>query len=699
MGMKKRLWQWTARVAKLCVKPVAWVAGVAATLSPAVQKPAAAQVVPTADGAGTTVSESGDQYDIAGGTQAGGNLFHEFEEFSLSETETANFTSDSGVFNIVGRVSAANPSYIDGTVQVEGSDADLYLINPSGVLFGPNAQLALPGSFTATTADQVGFGEQWLSAADTNPDYAALSEDPSAFRFSESDAGAVVNQGNLAVAPGESIALVGGSVVNTGELEAPGGEIGLVAVGGESTVRLKTPGSLLSLEVSERGLAEGMGGDFAAAALPGLLTGQESPAADTLELLPNGDVVLRHAEGDVTVDAGDVAVSGTVSVVSETAAGGVVALSGESVEIAGGVVDASGESGGSVRIGGGFAEEEMPAAETTHLSSDATVRADGATGDGGDIYVGARHRATVRGEISARGEGAGGFVETSADYIDVNGAEVDATGASAHGHWLIDPVDIEIVNGPGGANQIDAALIESQLDSGVDFTVETTSGSGGNGDITLLTGIQQTGGGSGALTFTGRRFEDNGHDISLSSTGDLTFNLNAVNPEAVVDSASIDSAIDAIANVNGRRQINLGAGNYTFDATTTILSSVDIQGAGTASTTLSATDSFRHFDIASAVEVSLRNLTVTTDGLAPAQLGGGIANSGDLTIENVHFVDNRARTGGAIDSYQRNGLSGGNLTVSNSEFRDNSALLSGGAIALTNSSSSTIDSTLFENNA
>ncbi|MEO1681645.1 MAG: CHAT domain-containing protein [Cyanobacteria bacterium J06631_12] len=692
--MKKRLLQWTARVAKLCIKPVAWVAGVATTLSPAVQKPAAAEVVPTVNGAGTTVTDGGDQYDIAGGTQAGGNLFHEFEEFSLTEAETANFTSDSGVFNIVGRVSAANPSYIDGTIQVEGSDADLYLLNPSGVLFGPNAQLALPGSFTATTADQVEFGEQLLSAAETNPDYTALREEPSAFRFSEPSAGAVVNQGELAVAPGESISLIGSSVVNTGELEAPGGEIGLVAVGGESTVRLKTPGSLLSLEVVGTGLS-GTGNDFAASALPALLTGNERESVDTLELLPNGDVVLRGSR----LEAGEVAVSGLVSAASDTGAGGAIALAGDSVEIAGGAVDASGLSGGTVRIGGGLAGEAMPAAEATHLREDGSVRADGLTGAGGDIYVGAGHRATVQGEISARGATAGGFVETSADYIDVNGAVVDATGADANGHWLIDPVDIEIVNGPGGPNQIDAALIESQLDSGVDFTVQTTSGTGGNGDIALLTGIQQTGGGSAALTFTARRFEDNGHDISLSSTGDLTFNLNVVNPEAVTGSDSIDSAIGAIANVNGRRLINLGAGNYTFDAETTILSSVDIEGAGTANTTLSATDSHRHFDIESSVEVALRNLTVTTDGLAPAQLGGGIENSGDLTIANVHFVDNRAPSGGAINSYQRNGLPGGNLTISNSEFRDSSALTSGGAIALTNSSSSTIDSTLFENNA
>ena len=247
MGMKKRLQQWTLAVARLCVFPVTWIA---ATLSPAAQGPAQAQVVPTADGAGTTVTESGDQYDIAGGTQSGGNLFHEFDEFSLAESQTANFTSDSGVFNIVGQVSSANPSYIDGTVQVSGSDADLYLVNPSGVLFGPNAQLSLGGSFTATTADQVEFNGEVLNVLDQPADYTTLDGDPSALHFTQDEAGAVVNQGELSVSAGESIALVGGSVVNTGEIEAPGGEVGLVAVGGASTVKLATPGSLLSMWVT-----------------------------------------------------------------------------------------------------------------------------------------------------------------------------------------------------------------------------------------------------------------------------------------------------------------------------------------------------------------------------------------------------------------------------------------------------------------
>ena len=100
--MEKRLQQSIVLVAKPLWFPVTWIVGFVAALFPTSQKPVQAQVVSTADGAGTTVTTAGDQYDIAGGTQAGGNLFHEFDEFSLEQTQTANFMSDSGVFNIVG---------------------------------------------------------------------------------------------------------------------------------------------------------------------------------------------------------------------------------------------------------------------------------------------------------------------------------------------------------------------------------------------------------------------------------------------------------------------------------------------------------------------------------------------------------------------------------------------------------------------
>ncbi|MEO1791011.1 MAG: CHAT domain-containing protein [Cyanobacteria bacterium J06629_19] len=683
-----------ARAAKPFWFPVTWLASLVAAFFPTAHKPAQAQVIPTAEGAGTTVTTTGDQYDIAGGTQAGGNLFHEFDEFSVEAAQTANFMSDSGVFNIVGQVSAENPSYIDGTVQVSGSDADLYLINPSGVLFGPDAQLSLSGSFTAATADQVEFTGEVLNVLDQGEDYSSFTGDPSAFHFTEDSASAVVNQGELAVAPGESISLIGGSVVNTGEISAPGGEVGLVAVGGESTVRYDIPGSLLSLEMTQRAVPGGSG--FSATELPALITGSKTPVANDLWVMPDGTVMLRN----IPVDSKEVAVTGEISAQSTEEDGGAIALLGNSIDVLDAVVDASGNNGGNIRIGGDFeGQNTLPTADTVLVNSSSTIRADGFGGAGGEVAIWSDDRAYVRGELSAQGAISGGLIETSAAQLNLGNLTVNASGqAEGGGRWLIDPVDIDIVSSSSGFNQIETGLIESTLDSGTDVAITTSTGTGGNGDIFLLDSVDQNGGGSASLTLTGRRFDTNGATIDLSSTGQLTFDINQVNAEATPDSSSIEEAIDAIGDVSGSRRLRLGAGDYGFTSIINIDTNVEIEGAGASNTALTTlVGGTRVFQVNAGVEADIRNVTITTAGLGANEVGGGITNRGTLSIDSSHFVDNRAtQNGGAIDSFF-----GGATVISNSEFRDNRSAVngSGGAIHIGGSAGvNRISNTVFENN-
>ena len=104
------------------------------------------------DGTGTVVDTTGDQYDISGGTQAEANLFHSFEKLGLSEGEIANFLSNPDIENILGRVTGGDASFINGLIQVSGSDANLFLMNPAGIIFGENAQLNVPADFNATNS-------------------------------------------------------------------------------------------------------------------------------------------------------------------------------------------------------------------------------------------------------------------------------------------------------------------------------------------------------------------------------------------------------------------------------------------------------------------------------------------------------------------------------------------------------------------
>ncbi|MEQ8962221.1 MAG: filamentous hemagglutinin N-terminal domain-containing protein, partial [Coleofasciculus sp. C2-GNP5-27] len=111
-------------------------------------------IVPATDGTNTTVTPNGNQLDIQGGSlsEDGGNLFHDFEQFGLNSGQTANFWSTPQIQTILGRVSGGNPSLINGLIQVIGGNSNLYLMNPAGIIFGPDASLNLPAAFTATTA-------------------------------------------------------------------------------------------------------------------------------------------------------------------------------------------------------------------------------------------------------------------------------------------------------------------------------------------------------------------------------------------------------------------------------------------------------------------------------------------------------------------------------------------------------------------
>ena len=116
----------------------------------------------TADGTlGSRVTQAGNVFNIDGGTIRGGNQFHSFGQFSVGTGNTANFSVANTIQNIISRITGGVRSQIDGTITstITGtstvSSANLFLLNPAGILFGKNAQLSTGGSFHASTADYV----------------------------------------------------------------------------------------------------------------------------------------------------------------------------------------------------------------------------------------------------------------------------------------------------------------------------------------------------------------------------------------------------------------------------------------------------------------------------------------------------------------------------------------------------------------
>jgi len=272
-------------------------------------------IIPVADGTGTVVIPEGNAspsgspllYNISGGTLSGdgANLFHSFQQFGLNSGQIANFISNPQIRNILGRVTGGEPSLINGLIQVTGGNSTLFLMNPAGIIFGSNAQLNVPASFTATTASGIGFGENnWFNAFGRN-DYQSLVGTPHLFTFDVTQPGSIINAGNLAVQSGQDLMLLGGSVVSTGQLNAPGGTITIAAVPGESLVRISQPGNLLSLEISPPRDTNGNLLPITPPSLPSLLTGTAKDVETGLRVNPDSTVQLTGS--DFHVENGDVA--------------------------------------------------------------------------------------------------------------------------------------------------------------------------------------------------------------------------------------------------------------------------------------------------------------------------------------------------------------------------------------------------------
>ncbi|UBF29000.1 filamentous hemagglutinin N-terminal domain-containing protein [Kovacikia minuta CCNUW1] len=287
----------------------------AVALIPLGHLPATAQITGAADGTHTLVNQNGNTFNITGGTQAGANLFHSFQQFGLNQGQIASFLSNPSIQNILGRVTGGEASLINGLIRVTGGASNLYLMNPAGIVFGASASLNVPGSFLATTANAIGFDRPipgsaggWFNATGSN-DYAALASAPTSLAFTALQPAAIVNSANLAVSQGQNLALIGGTVTSTGQLSAPGGAVTVASVPGESLVRISAAGQILGIEIRPTAVTDSAAtGSQPTLSLAELLTGGNSDNATGLTVNPDGTVTLTGSglqvnQGDVVVKA------------------------------------------------------------------------------------------------------------------------------------------------------------------------------------------------------------------------------------------------------------------------------------------------------------------------------------------------------------------------------------------------------------
>ncbi len=231
----------------------------------------------------------------------GSNLFHSFSRFRLLSGEEAAFTGPSAITAIIARITGGEPSLIEGRLRADIPGAELFLINPSGIIFGPNARLNVSGSFHASTADNLILTDHARFYASLDLQESTLSAQPvAAFGFLDRAqyAALTINQGSLQVPTGKTLALVGGSLDLNGlslssppTLKALSGRVELVSVASAGEVP-----AVRTVDATAPSLD-------AFAALGAITLNNRASvvaSADTTAGTPGGQVVIRG--GRLTVD-------------------------------------------------------------------------------------------------------------------------------------------------------------------------------------------------------------------------------------------------------------------------------------------------------------------------------------------------------------------------------------------------------------
>ncbi|MBW4572457.1 MAG: filamentous hemagglutinin N-terminal domain-containing protein [Tolypothrix carrinoi HA7290-LM1] len=702
----------------------------------------AQQVSP--DGTLSTTVSSPDNlnFTINNGDRVGGNLFHSFREFSVPNGGSAVFQNPLDVQNIINRVTGGSLSQINGLIQSQGS-ANLFLLNPAGIFFGPNARLNIGGSFFATTADSFLF-ENGLEFSATNPQAPLLTVNiPIGLRFRDNP-GNITNQSvvqdntnfpvGLQVNPGNSLALVGGNVSleQGGRLTAAGGRIELGGLAGAGTVGLDTTGNTFKLNFPINNLSNVSLADDARVAVRSNGGGDIAVNANIFTAT-NGGRLVGGIEGIATRNGGDITVNSNEFNISgvepQTQLG-----SGIYQQV---VSDASGNAG-NININTKSFNASLSAVLRNRVEF-------GATGNAGDITIKAGTVSFIDGgRISAGtlGNGNAGNVTINAsDRISFDGFNESDGFISG----VLNTVDSEATGNAGNIkfNTNNLILSNAEINS-------STSGNGNAGNISVEVGeaialtnsslitanVQSGGSGKGgdidirgrSLTVTdgsqiqaGIFREDSGLPGGIGTGGSIKINasdsvdisgfsfsngLSGIFASAETGSTGSGGSIDITTNAfrlanfgvvtartdNGNNGGNITINAKTFEATNGLVQT-SLSGQAEAGRLVSAGD----------IQLNVSDSVTLKDGSQINSSTSGKGNAGNISLqvgEAIALTDSSLITtnvqsggsgkGGDIDIRGRSlSLTGGSQINSSTFGQGNAGNISlqvGEAIALTDSS-------------
>jgi len=426
----------------------------------------------TSDGTlNTTVIQNGNIFDINDGTIRGSNQFHSFERFSVAAGDVASFNGPAGIENILSRVTGGIGSDINGTLRSTINGANLFLVNPAGVVFGPDASLDISGSFFVSSADYLRLGEDGTFYADPSKESLLTMAPPSAFGF--------LGDNPPELAAGSSAAVAIDGLDARGAMVVVVGRDGIPKLGSDVVEGIAVTGKLTSNESQVT---------LASAASPG-----ELPITDT------GSVAMFDENGDPLVSN-----PGTIDI-SDRA-----------------IIDVSGQKGGTVVIRGG-----VLMVENASIAADTRGAADGA-GIGIDIEM--SEKINIIGQpmdgsntgtefrsgffSSSEGDGRSGDIRLKAPEILLTGESQVASDTKG--------------SGQGGDVQLNARTITLTDDAEIASDVENTAtiaATGGEVTLTAARIILESGADNSPEISSDTEGDGTGGSIMLTASEEINIRI------------------------------------------------------------------------------------------------------------------------------------------------------------------------------
>ncbi|MEH2082323.1 MAG: filamentous hemagglutinin N-terminal domain-containing protein [Nostoc sp.] len=558
-----------------------------------------AQIIPdTSLPNNSRVTTDGNIFNITGGTQAGHNLFHSFDQFSVLTGHTASFNNAVDIQNIISRVTGRSISNIDGLIRTLGT-ADLFLINPNGIIFGPNASLNIGGSFVASTASSLLFAEGTVfnTKPDTSTTPLLTVSVPIGLQFGVT-AAPIRNQSQaspnnsfnsfnrpvgLQVQTGKTLAIVGGDItLEGGNLTAGRIELGSVAAN-----------SLVSLISTNQGLFLGY---------------------ENVQNFKNIQLIDRYVNG--------------ISNISSQ-------------------VDASNgdNSRGNIQVQGNTVELQGNFVRLISLTRGAK--------DGGDLNINARKLIVGDGAAvftATIGDGNGGnIIINSGSFSLRDGAQLTTSifGLGNAGNVTVNALDATLANAgilstvsPGGVGRggnIDINAITLSLIDGAQLTVSTLGlGNAGNVTVQARDAVSLAGNaaifstlGSTTAPIIKVNFDDSGRPTVTIEPREQT-----INPNALGNSGNINITSGLLSITNGARLTTSifgkgNAGSINLKTQNAVFSGNDISGLS--SGVFSAVEK-NAVGNAGTIGITTNELTLKSGAqLVASSFGEG--NAGAITIQ------------------------------------------------------------------